>query len=147
MSISDERHGGRKTSFSTFLKRITSAELIDDHFLPQVATCQVCYLNISFLGRQETSDEDMDYIINHATNLSTAVNFHYTKDSQQKTQKLVSTKYYQTVTETDSEVLIEFIIRYKDDYLAFGYDPYKDIYDFVEIKLTNKLTKIDHMQN
>ena len=104
------------------------------HFTKQLSICDPCFLNISYLGRTETMNQDMDYIINDLTNMHEKVPF---KVEDVKTnESLVRNKSsydVKTLRTLDLQKILAFIFAYRFDYLAFGYNPYHALLRYTEI--------------
>ena len=89
--------------------------------------CDPCFLKIKFLGRKETMSEDMLYLVNELTPLHTKIK--YDKDSKYYKTALTSSNYQmdEVVKTLDKDLIRRFVWKYRMDYLAFGYNPYKTI--------------------
>ncbi len=130
-----KHEGGRNLSLSKFFtSTLMNSSTTDQHFLTQINVCNPCKLNLTFLGRLETMDEDLDYIVNKGTKLHDVINFKVNKTKQILNKSVLSSDRLETLS---LEVLFKFIWYFRHDYLAFGYNPYRTVlklYDMYPMK-------------
>ena len=81
---------------------------------------------MSYIGRTETMETDMDYIINDATRMYERTTFRaddYTIGKKLLNQKKTNYANLENMT-VDTDTIYKFLWAYRLDYLAFGYNPY-----------------------
>ena len=102
--------------FLTYLVNGGSEE--DDHWKPQTRLCRICDYRFDFLGRFETLNQDANKIFRH---LHLDLKLPEEIDYKQKTVDMLR-DYYKKIPKS---LMLKVFNIYKDDFLAFGYDPNK----------------------
>ena len=126
--------GGRNMTLNEYFNVLNERKTSNIHFATQLSICDPCQLNISFLGRTETMYEDMDYIINYATNMHEKVTFQAVETKRNDTFASNKSEYDIEKLKTLSlEKVLAFIFEFRNDYLALGYNPYHAILRYIEI--------------
>ena len=121
-------------SLNNFLSILSTGKDLNVHFRPQLSVCDPCLLKIKFLGRKETMNEDLDYIINNATEMHHVVNFHH-NNQKSGHRKLKKTVYdSELFSNVSIQVVKRFLWAYRHDYIAFGYNPFSALQKFEQIK-------------
>ena len=124
-----------ETPFNQYLRLLATTGTGNKHFDQQMSICDPCQLRISFLGRTETLESDLDFLINNATNFRKALKYHR---SEPGSPKLKQTLYWKLKSEqVDLEALLMFLWRYRLDYLAFGYNPHEALKKYRDVFGTN----------
>ena len=103
-----------------YFRYLSHGNVNNEHFLSQLSLCNPCKSKISFFGRTETHDQDLDYIITEKTDFHKFIPHHGNYEKRGQTPR--DYRMYATLT---SESVIQFIWKYRHDYLAFGYNPYQ----------------------
>ena len=99
------------------------------HFTDFFSLCDSCRTKFDFIGRRETHDRDLDYIINNITSLGSKLSYTANqKPSMQEFFRNRSKKESNVVARLEMSLVYEFIIKFKNDYLAYGYNPYDAIH-------------------
>ena len=129
------RNTARKnTSLDEFFMTVIERKTENKHFIKQLTICDPCLLNMSFLGRTETMNEDLDYIINDLTRMHETVFFSANGTQTNQNISINKSQYDKGVLKTLSfHNLLAFIYEYRFDYVAFGYNPYHAILKYQEI--------------
>ena len=112
----------KSMTLEDFFRYLNHGNVNNHHFLSQMWICNPCRRKLSFLGRTETHNADMDYIINNATDLHEYISYHGNQTIRNKSNW--DSEKLATLT-LDS--VINFVWTYRHDYLAFGYNPYDAI--------------------
>ena len=126
---------GSKTRFNEYLRFLATNDTNNHHFDPQMSVCDPCKLPISFLGRTETLETDLDYLINNATKFYKRLNYHkYDSAKVGKSFQLKKTSYWKLESEKlDFEALVMFLWKYRLDYMAFGYNPHDSLRKYMDM--------------
>ena len=117
---------GQNWTINQFFQRLVRKSAQDEHFDSQSTLCDPCFLGINFLGRTETMNRDLDQLINLKTELHQKIKFNH-QESNHNLTILKKTNYSSvdsTIRELDRNLMVQFIWKYRMDYLAFGYNPY-----------------------
>ena len=117
---------GKNWTISEYFDHLVKHNVQDEHFKLQQRVCDPCYLNVDYLGRTETMISDIDAIINHKTKLHLNIPFDPREDHSKVSLNNTTNKSMQDIyRELDPKLMKKFIWKYRLDYLAFGYNPYK----------------------
>ena len=121
-------------TFNEYLDFLVQDGPKDSHFDLQVTICDPCALNISFVGRAETMEDDMDYIINVETKMHLKVNFTAgAKGGLRQKMPLQEEGNSQILRSMNLTNLLSFLTSYRWDFMAFGYNPYATIKAFLDV--------------
>ena len=125
--IEENYLNGQNWTIREYFNNLVKNDYKDQHIKPQIAVCDPCFLNITYLGRTETLLTDLDAIINKETKLHLQIPFSL-NDQKNSTVSLKKTKnkpMLDIYRQLDRDLIKKFIWKYRLDYIAFGYDPYK----------------------
>ena len=113
-----------------YFRYLNRETLRNEHFASQLSLCNPCLSKIEFIGRTETHDSDLDFIVNNATDFHRRISYHGGNG------KLInrSTKDEDKFKTLTLETVLHFIWTFRHDYLAFGYNPYHAIGKVVEMR-------------
>ena len=118
--------GGRDWSLNRYFDYLVQNSMQDPHFKTQVEVCDPCFLGINYLGRTETMNNDLHQLVNVRTTLHKEIQFSIQK-AENSSIVLKKTKYNsmnRTYQKLDRYLILQFVWKYRMDYLAFGYNPY-----------------------
>ena len=110
----------KSMTMEDYFRYLSQRNVNNEHFVSQLSLCNPCKSKISFLGRMETHDQDFDYIINEATDFHKEISY---PGNQERTNN--STRDDRMLGALTQESVIHFIWKFRHDYLAFGYNPYR----------------------
>jgi len=129
--------GQKEATMVSYFTKLSQQFNGNEHFMMQVKICDPCLLKMTFLGRAETMNRDLDYLINNATSMNEKIKFKYNPNHPVGSTHANKSKFNASIfTNLTLDVVLDFLWMYRFDYLAFGYNPYCSLKRFQDIKST-----------
>ena len=113
----------RTMTIEDYFRYLYSGINRNEHLVSQLSLCNPCLSKISFIGRTETHDSDLDFIVNNATDFHKRITYHGSNGELASS----STKNEVTLKPLTLETVLHFIWTFRHDYLALGYNPHHAI--------------------
>ena len=112
----------KSMTMENYFHYLNTANSDNEHFVTKLSLCDPCLSNFSFIGRSESLNSDFRFIVNEATDFHKLVSFRGNEENFNDAKKEMDK--YRTLT---LESLFQFIWNFRQDYLAFGYNPHHAI--------------------